>query len=52
MTRHTLTHIREASLAYCIKLELVLIRIGIASLPIDVVLNCDDVVYAALALQG
>ncbi|MFO1171283.1 MAG: hypothetical protein U1E49_09970 [Hyphomicrobiaceae bacterium] len=52
MTPLRLANIREAGLELCIKLELALIRIGIASVPIDVLLNCDDVVYAALALHS
>ena len=52
ITTLRLASIREAGLALSIKLELALIRIGIASLPVDVLLNCDDIVYAALALHG
>jgi hypothetical protein len=34
-----------------IRAELAMVRLGVASLPIEVLLNCDDLVYAALALH-
>ena len=34
------------------RLHCLVIRFGIASLPADVLLNCDDIVYAALALTS
>lgn len=52
MTLNIGAFVSEIGLAVCVRLELALLRLGIASLPIDVMLNCDDLVYAALALNG
>ena len=44
--------IRHTAVEGIERLRFLVIRYGIASLPVDVLLNCDDLIYAVLAFKA